>query len=59
MYVLFMNTDGTVKSSQKIAHQMGGGPTLADDDRFGESVSSLGDLDGDGVTDLGRRGFWG
>ena len=34
VHVLFMNTDGTVKSSQKIAHQTGGGPTLADGDRF-------------------------
>ena len=53
VYVLLMNSDGTVKSSQKIAHQTGGGPTLADGDDFSAfSVSSLGDLDGDGVSDL-------
>ena len=58
VHVLLMNSDGTVKSSQKIAHDVGGGPTLANGDRFGRSVSSLGDLDGDGVSDLavGARG---
>ena len=30
----------------------GGGPTLANSDYFGSSVASLGDLDGDGVSDL-------
>ena len=50
--MLFMNANGTVKSSQKIASGMGGGPVLADGDLFGRSVESLGDLDGDGVTDL-------
>ena len=52
LYVLFMNSDGRVKSSQKIASGTGGGPTLANSDKFGSSVTSLGDLDGDGVTDL-------
>ncbi len=52
VYVLIMNTDGTAKSSTKIASGTGGGPTLADVDRFGGSVTSLGDLDGDGVSDL-------
>jgi hypothetical protein len=52
VHVLFMNSNGTVKSSQKIASRTGGGPTLGDRDQFGSSVASLGDLDGDGVTDL-------
>jgi hypothetical protein len=52
VYVQFMKADGTVKSSVKIASGTNGGPTLADDDQFGISVASLGDLDGDGVTDL-------
>ncbi|HEY4233408.1 MAG TPA: GEVED domain-containing protein, partial [Lacipirellulaceae bacterium] len=49
--ILFMNANGTVKSSQKIASGTGGGPTLADGDYFGSSVASLGDLNGDGVPD--------
>jgi hypothetical protein len=52
IYLLFMNSNGTVKANQKIAGGTGGGPTLANDDRFGVSIASLGDLDGDGRTDL-------
>ena len=52
VYVQFMNSNGTVKSSVKIASGTNGGPTLADGDNFGRSVAVLGDLDGDGVTDL-------
>jgi VCBS repeat-containing protein len=57
-YVLLMNTDGTVKNNYKIAHETRGGPILIDGDNFGSSVASLGDLDGDGLTDLviGARG---
>ncbi len=53
VWVLFLNTDGTVKSHQKISDTQGGFTgILDDDDWFGWSVASLGDLDGDGVTDL-------
>ncbi|MEE9466040.1 MAG: hypothetical protein V3W14_10765, partial [Candidatus Neomarinimicrobiota bacterium] len=53
VYVLFMNSDGTVKSFQKISGTVGGFTApLADADYFGASVAALGDLDGDGVTDL-------
>ena len=37
VHVLLLNSDGTVKSSQKIASGVGGGPTLANDDRFGSA----------------------
>jgi hypothetical protein len=52
LHVLFMNVNGTVKTSAKIANGTGGGPLLANGDRFGSSISSLGDLDGDGLVDL-------
>ncbi len=58
-YVLFLNADGTVKSYQKISDTQGGFAALLDDgDRFGQSATSLGDLDGDGIVDLviGARG---
>lgn len=53
VYVLFLNTDGTVKGSTKIGQGIGGGPSqLAHLDRFGQEVSALGDLDGDGISEL-------
>jgi hypothetical protein len=52
VYVLFMNANGTAKNSVKLSSETNGIPTLAENDRFGRSVVSLGDLDGDGVIDL-------
>ncbi len=53
VWVLFLNTDGTVKFHQKISDTQGGFTGILDNsDRFGTSVASLGDLDGDDVTDL-------
>ncbi|MCH8824087.1 MAG: FG-GAP repeat protein [Planctomycetes bacterium] len=50
--MLFLNTNGTVKSHQKISDTEGGFKGILDDgDHFGW-VTSLGDLDGDGVGDL-------
>ncbi|MCP4963084.1 MAG: hypothetical protein GY925_27935, partial [Actinomycetia bacterium] len=53
VYVLFLNADGTVKAEQKISSTVGGltGP-LNDDDFFGASTASIGDLDGDGIADI-------
>ena len=53
-YQLYVSNQslGKLKSSQKISSDEGGGPPLSAGDRFGFSVSSLGDLDGDGVADL-------
>ena len=53
VWILFLNADGTVKAYQKISDDAGGfSGVLADQDFFGASVTSLGDLDGDGVIDL-------
>jgi len=53
VWVLFLNANGTVKGHQKISDTEGGfSGTLDDSDHFGTSVASLGDLDGDGTTDL-------
>lgn len=53
LYLLMLNRDGTVKRTSKISSTQGGftGPLRAHDE-FGRSVTSLGDLDGDGVIDL-------
>ena len=53
VWILFMNTDGTVASEQKISNTTGGlGGVLNADDSFGGAIANIGDLDGDGVTDL-------
>ena len=53
VWVLFLNQDGTVKSQQKISDTEGNFTgTLVDADFFGFSVTSLGDLDGDGIADI-------
>ena len=53
LWVLFLDTDGTVKTHQKISDTKGGFTgTLANNDNLGASVTSPGDLDGDDVPDL-------
>ena len=52
VYLVFLNTDGTVKSSTKIGQGVGGfSSTLAVNQSFGIDVTA-GDIDGDGTTDL-------
>jgi len=53
VWILFLNPDGSVRAHQKISATSGGfGGDLDLQDRFGSSLASLGDLDGDGVVDL-------
>lgn len=53
VWVLLLNSDGTVKSHQRISSGEGGFTGVyAPDDYFGVAVGGLGDLDGDGVVDL-------
>ena len=53
VWILFLNTDGTVKSFQKISETVGGlRGELDAQDYFGYSVTCLGDLNNDGITDL-------
>jgi len=53
VWVLSLTSSGLVAGAQKISDRQGGlNDTLKDGDRFGTSVASIGDLDGDGFTDL-------
>lgn len=53
VWILFLNSDGTVSSHGKISDTEGGFEGVLDDgDAFGVSVTSLGDIDGDDVVDL-------
>jgi cysteine-rich repeat protein len=51
VWVLFLQTDGTVISHQKISDTSFAG-NLDDSDQFGYAVTSVGDLDSDGLTDI-------
>ncbi len=52
VHIIFMNTDGTPKSSVEIDRTTANGPTIDDGDHFGRSVENIGDSNGDGINDL-------
>ncbi|MCG8070862.1 MAG: integrin alpha [Candidatus Thiodiazotropha taylori] len=53
VWILFMNSDGTVSARQKISSEKGDLERKPNDgDRFGSSVTAVGDLDNDGVVDI-------
>ena len=53
IWILFMTTDGTVQSSQKISQTNGDfDGFLGSGDQFGNSITNLGDLNDDGVDEL-------
>ena len=52
VWILFLNSNGTVDYHQKISSTQGDGPPLDNFDNFGMAAASLGDLDGDGLADL-------
>lgn len=52
IYVLFMNSDYSVKSYKKIGSNVNGGPPLTSGEGFGIRCASLGDINGDSNPDL-------
>jgi len=52
LYIILMKADGTPKSTITIESGTAGFVTLSDNDSFGNSVTEIGDLDGDGVQDI-------
>ncbi len=53
VWILFMNSDGTVKASQKISSSEGSlDRKPQDNDHFGSALSTIGDVNGDGQIDL-------
>lgn len=53
IHIHYLNANGSVKSTVTIDDATANGPALADNDYFGASLANLGDLDGNGVVDLG------
>ncbi len=51
--ILFLDAEGKVLQKQKIANDTGGFGGLDDDDRFGSAVANIGDMNDDGISDLG------
>ncbi len=59
VWMLFLNSDGTVHSHRKISGTAGGFTgTLKDEDYFGVSLASLGDLESDGTVDISVGAHW-
>lgn len=52
VWVLFMNSDGSVNDYQKISGTEGGMTGLSSGDRFGASVNALGDFANDGTFNI-------
>ncbi len=51
-HIIYMNANGSVKSAVAIEEGTANVPAAADGDQLGTSVVALGDLDGDGFTDM-------
>jgi len=53
VYIVFLNSDGTVQSNQKISMLEGGfAETLLENNFFGYGVAGIGDYDKDGIPDI-------
>ena len=52
IHVMFMNRDGTVSSTVEINSNTPNGPDLVNNNYFGSSVASIGDLNNDGIPDI-------
>ncbi len=53
VYIIFLNTNGTVKDCQKISATQGDfNGILTSDDRFGYGIAGIGDLNGDNILDI-------
>ena len=59
IFFLYLNSDGTVKSYKQISSLKGMELRLNPEDAFGHSMLAIGDLDGDGISELavGADGF--
>jgi hypothetical protein len=52
VYIHFMNTNATIRSTVHITDGTTNGPTLATGDTYGYSIANIGDLNNDGIDDI-------
>ena len=52
IHVMFMNSNGTISDTIEINNNTVNGPVLNSNDLFGYSIASIGDLNGDGTSDI-------
>lgn len=52
LFIVYLNSNGTVKSYSIISNQSNGLQDLVNDDGFGQTIVKLNDLDGDGVDEI-------
>ena len=52
IHIMFMNSDGTVSGTIEINDNTANGPDLSNADNFGASIANIGDLNGDGISDI-------
>ncbi len=57
VHILFMNTDGSIDQTREINDSTEPGPRLSDNVLFGFSIANIGDLNGDGVSDIAVGAF--
>ncbi|MEZ4721141.1 MAG: LamG-like jellyroll fold domain-containing protein [Flavobacteriales bacterium] len=59
VYLMLLNTDGTVLSHLKISSDSGGfGAGLENEDIFGRCIAQIGDLNSDGIRELAVSASW-
>ena len=51
-HILLMNSNGTISHTIEINSDTPNGPVLYNDNYFGTSIANIGDLNGDGVSDI-------
>ena len=52
IHILFLNSNGTVSNTIEINDDTPNGPALNNNDDFGRSIANIGDLNGDGISDI-------
>jgi hypothetical protein len=52
IYILYLNSNGTVSSYKKISSTSGGGVSILNGAKFGGAIAMIHDIDGNGVRDI-------